>query len=83
MDNEKIIRSEDPAQHWYFLDVQDKTVLDLGCGLWDSQMPTPYYFLKERRAARVVGVDSSVDSYNWYMANFKDPNFLLHLDNIR
>jgi hypothetical protein len=82
MDNEKIIRSEDPSEHWHFLDVKDKIVLDLGCGLWDSQMPTPYYFLKERGASKVIGVDSSVDSYNWYMTNFKEPNFLLHLDNI-
>ena len=78
----KYIKSEEPSEHWFMLDVKDRTVLDLGCGLWDSQTPTPYYFLNTQGASRVVGVDSSKESYEWYHKNYMPHNFLLHLDNI-
>jgi cyclopropane fatty-acyl-phospholipid synthase-like methyltransferase len=75
------IQSEEPKDHWYMLDVKDKIVLDLGCGLWDSKTPTPYYFI-EQGASKVIGVDSSIESYNWYKQNFNHSKFMLHLDNI-
>lgn len=54
-----LIESEEPKDHWGFLNVKGKTVLDLGCG-WYSvvvSQSTPAYFLS-RGAFRVIGYDN-------------------------
>lgn len=56
----KVVNSENPLEHWSDItNVQDKVVLDLGCGwLFQDFQSTPEYFLS-RGATKVVGVDVS------------------------
>jgi SAM-dependent methyltransferase len=80
-DIKNIITSENPIEHWGFLKVKDKLVLDLGCGLNNNEFaPTPWYFLQEQKAKKVIGVDSNPDSYKWFMDNFKVKDFLPIMD---
>lgn len=65
----KEIFGENASQHWWFLDVKDKVVLDLGCGIWYSDDPeeyTPMYF-ERNGASKVIGVDADcgyfIDKY--------------------
>jgi len=43
------ITTEHPQEHWGFLNVQGKTVLDLGCGINSEHTPTPWYFLEDKK----------------------------------
>ncbi len=56
----KIVHSENPLEHWSDIElVQDKIVLDLGCGwLFQPHESTPEYFIN-RGASKVIGVDAS------------------------
>jgi hypothetical protein len=66
------IKSEDPMDHWSFLNVKNKRVLDLGCGRWEAkelEKTTPLYFLASGAAA-VVGVDINEEEISF----FKDQN---------
>jgi len=66
------IKSEDPEDHWSYLRVNNKRVLDLGCGRWetaDFNRTTPIYFLS-KGAKFVVGVDINQDEIDF----FKDKN---------
>ena len=79
----KIIReieNEDPSTHWGFLPVENKVVLDLGCGLNSEFAPTPWYFIQERGAKMVYGIDPSPESYEWFKRNYNIPNFLPIMD---
>jgi hypothetical protein len=56
-----LVTSEDSSIHWKYLEVADKTVLDLGCGLWnvkDMEEASPVYF-KNKGAKRIIGVDQN------------------------
>lgn len=75
-----IITSEHPDIHWGFLNVKDKIVLDLGCGINSEHTPTPWYFINDKKAKYVVGVDSSQPSYNWFTQNFVVKNFIPIMD---
>lgn len=76
----KKITTEDPKEHWGFCRIQDRVVLDLGHGLWhENTKPTALYFL-EQGAQKVVGVDPSQPSYNWYAQNLKTSKFIQHCD---
>ena len=76
----KKITSEDPNEHWGFCRIQDRVVLDLGHGIWEQNTkPTPLYFLEEG-AQKVIGVDPSQPSYNWYSQNLKTSKFIQHCD---
>lgn len=76
----KKITSEDPKEHWGFCRIQDRVVLDLGHGIWEENTkPTPLFFLEEG-AQKVVGVDPSQPSYNWYSQNLKTSKFIQHND---
>lgn len=75
-----IITSESPDIHWGFLDIKDKVVLDLGCGINSEFMPTPVYFLQERKAAKVIGVDGNSQSYEWFKQNYNVQHFIPHMD---
>jgi hypothetical protein len=75
-----IINSEHPDVHWGFLDVKDKMVLDLGCGINSEHTPTPWYFINEKKAKYVVGVDSDNNSYQWFKQNFVVKNFIPIMD---
>ena len=74
------ITTEAPDTHWGFLNVQGKSVLDLGCGINSEFTPTPWYFLQDMKAKHVVGVDSNPESYNWFKHNFKVKNFIPIMD---
>lgn len=56
----KVVNSENPLEHWSDItNVQDKVVLDLGCGwLFQDFQSTPEYFLS-RGATKLIGVDVS------------------------
>jgi SAM-dependent methyltransferase len=75
-----IIKSENPNEHWGFLNVKDKIVLDLGCGINSEFAPTPWYFINDKKAKYVVGVDSSQPSYDWFKQNFVVKNFISIMD---
>jgi len=75
----KQIHSEDPHDHWNMLPVKGKVVLDLGSGIWDHSLPTPVYFL-EQGASKVIGVDGSQQSYQWFEQNLQDEKFIQHMD---
>jgi|SRR6185312_10860847 len=56
-----LITSEDSSIHWKYMDVAGKTVLDLGCGLWDVKNigeASPVYF-KNKGAGKIIGVDQN------------------------
>jgi hypothetical protein len=78
----KTIKSESPDDHWDFLPIFGKVVLDLGCGINSEHMPTPWYFLETRKAKKVYGVDSDPNSYQWFRQNFNVQNFIPFMDNI-
>ena len=50
------ITSEEPINHWGFIDFKDKIVLDLGCGKFHSSISTYEWFL-QNGAKQVIGVD--------------------------
>lgn len=75
-----IITSENPKEHWGFLFVQDKVVLDLGCGINSEHTPTPWYFIQDRGASKVIGVDSNPQSYQWFKQNYNIQNFIPFMD---
>lgn len=76
------ITTEHPQEHWGFLNVEGKTVLDLGCGINSEFTPTPWYFLQEQKAKQVIGIDSNSQSYEWFKQNFVVKNFLPIMDMI-
>ena len=55
------IASEEPEIHWPFLNVKDKIVLDLGCGLFYSKISTADWFVQQG-AKQVIGVDLGNDT---------------------
>jgi hypothetical protein len=75
-----IIRDESPDNHWGFLPVFNKVVLDLGCGLNSEFTPTPWYFLQDKKAKKVYGVDADPNSYNWFKQNYNVQNFIPFMD---
>jgi hypothetical protein len=56
----KIVHSENPLEHWSDItDLNDKVVLDLGCGwLFQPFQSTPEYFIS-RGAKQIIGLDAS------------------------
>lgn len=50
------VTSEEPSNHWGFIDFKDKVVLDLGCGKFHSSISTYEWFL-QNGANQVIGVD--------------------------
>ena len=69
----KEVNNENPNEHWQFVDVIDKTILDLGCGRWesveyrDSNWPTTPEFWIQKGANKVIGVDSDQNEIDWFM----------------
>lgn len=56
----KVVHSENPLEHWSDInDLDNKVVLDLGCGWIDhGHASTPNYFIS-RGASKIIGVDIS------------------------
>lgn len=57
-----IIKSEEPIDHWGFLDIKGKVILDLGCGKFSSTISTADWFLLNG-ASKVIGVDMGSNEY--------------------
>lgn len=54
------IPSENSSEHWTYFNVDNKNVLDIGCGIWytkDMEETSPIFFAKT--ANRVVAIDSN------------------------
>lgn len=67
------ITSENSSDHWSFVNVTGKCVLDIGCGVWhtpDFNETSPVYFGKT--AARVIGIDTSESCIDTYKKHFED-----------
>ena len=67
----KNINSEHPYEHWSFLDVKDKVVLDMGCSFYDATynpgMLSSAEWFVETGAINVIGFDANpyeIDKYN-------------------
>jgi len=70
----ELINSEDARIHWKYLDVSDKIVLDLGCGLWDVsdiKESSPVYF-KNKGAKKIIGVDMNADDMRIFQDYFQE-----------
>lgn len=75
-----IINTENPAEHWGFLPIENKVVLDLGCGINNEEYsPTPIYWINNK-AKFVVGVDASEASYQWFKKNYAIKKFINIMD---
>jgi glycosyltransferase involved in cell wall biosynthesis len=84
----KNINSEHPYEHWSFLDVKDKVVLDMGCSFYDATynpgMLSSAEWFVETGATNIIGFDANpyeVDKYNTvYKNNPKYKVFKLFVD---
>lgn len=84
----KYITSENPSDHWRFLDVKYKVVMDMGCSFWDSTwhddwLSSTEYFV-DKGAKKVVGFDEAqhdIDKYHQlYNGDDRYDIFRLRLD---
>ena len=79
------INSEEPKEHWSFLNIPGKIVLDLGCGKFYSSISTAQWFLDEG-ATKVIGVDISKEgiedlkfvAYAKAISSKEDLEYFLH-----
>lgn len=79
--------NENSEEHWKFVNVNNKVVLDLGCGRWnkvekveDFWLTTPEHFIS-KGASKVIGVDIDPIEIEWFKNKFNDDSryiFLLH-----
>jgi SAM-dependent methyltransferase len=72
------IDTENPVEHWRYINVENRNVLDLGCGRWeevekrDQTWPTtPEYFILNG-AKKVVGIDLSEIEIQWFKNKYLD-----------
>jgi hypothetical protein len=84
---EKII-SENPENHWRFLNVKNKRVLDMGCSFWDSSfnegwLSSSEYFIS-KDAIEVIGFDSAMQDIEKYERLYGNDDrytiFFMHMD---
>lgn len=64
-----IITSEEPKDHWGFLKIKDKVILDLGCGVFHSTISTHQWFIDDG-ASKVIGIDLGTE--------IEYPKFIYH-----
>lgn len=72
------LNNENSAEHWKFINVTNKTVLDLGCGRWnkiekveDHWLTTPEHFIANG-AIKVIGVDNDAEEIAWFNNKFNN-----------
>ena len=84
---EKII-SENPENHWRFLKVEDKVVMDMGCSFWDSTwndgwLSSAEYFVS-KGAKKLIGFDSAAQDIEKYGKLYPNDDkwhiFYLHVE---
>lgn len=76
------VNNENPNEHWQFVSVTNRIVLDLGCGRWEhvehrnpNCSTTPEFF-KQRGATHVVAIDCDPREINWFNSKFsKEENY--------
>lgn len=74
----KQINTENPNQHWEFIECNDAVVLDLGCGRWehvehrDPSWPTTPEYLIQKGASKVYALDSDSREYEWFNNTFSN-----------
>ena len=76
------VNNENPNEHWQFVSVNNRVVLDLGCGRWervehrDPKWPTTPEFFIQKGAKHVVAIDCDPNEINWFTSNFsKESNY--------
>jgi len=55
-----LIVSENSSDHWPFFNIENKNVLDIGCGIWytkDMEETSPIWFAN--KANMVIGIDGN------------------------
>ena len=74
------INTENAKEHWQFINVKDRTVLDLGCGRWDrvetvdnSWLTTPEHFISHG-ANKVIALDTDLREIEWFSNKFNNDN---------
>lgn len=74
----KKVNNENPNEHWEFINVNKKIVLDLGCGRWehveyrDPNWPTTPEYWTQKGANRVIGIDADQNEIDWFLKMYKD-----------
>lgn len=68
------IRNEEPEEHWNFLNVKGKVILDLGCAKFWSSIATAEWFVK-KEALLVIGVDT-------HDIGYRHDNFIMETQTI-
>lgn len=64
--------SENPSEHWGFIECNGKVAVDLGCGRWehiefrDPSWPTTPEWLLEKGASEVYAYDIDQNEVDWY-----------------
>jgi predicted RNA methylase len=73
----KVVGSENPLEHWNDIqDIENKVVLDLGCGwLFQPFQSTPEYFMS-RGAKKIIGVDASCGEIEKLKQTYPDHSFV-------
>lgn len=75
----KQTNSENPSEHWEFIECAGKVAIDLGCGRWehvefrDPSWPTTPEWLLMKGASEVHAYDIDQNEVDWYNTNLS-PN---------
>jgi SAM-dependent methyltransferase len=88
MNNYTLVNNENPIEHWQYINVKDRVVLDLGCGRWEkveirdkNWLTTPEYFLANA-AKKVVAIDADPEEIEWFTNKFNNDNLKFILKSI-
>lgn len=71
----KDVSTEQPSEHWGFIECENQVALDLGCGRWetieyrDPSWPTTPEHLIQCGASHVYAFDIDPKEIEWYTAN--------------
>jgi hypothetical protein len=71
----KDVSTENPSEHWEFVECDNQIALDLGCGRWekvefrDQSWPTTPEYLIQRGASHVYAFDIDNEEIEWYTNN--------------
>jgi hypothetical protein len=72
------VDNENPIHHWQFVEVENRVVLDLGCGRYEKYVyrnpdwpTTPEYFV-QKGAKHVNAIDIDHGEIEWFRSEFKN-----------
>jgi hypothetical protein len=75
------VNNENPNEHWQFVDVKDRVVVDLGCGRWehieyrDPEWPTTPEYWIQQGASSVIGIDADLNEIRWFEDQLPESEF--------